>query len=174
MFPVNVRPACGCGGGAGAGPSRQEVRCLCRVAGQIRLVWAMGLIIGCSQALCAQAALRQSAPPPLFAQVVMAAPPSWTVRDVLAAPQDHGLGKFWFDRKTRIAIVNCGAHNKNDFTAPDKAIRTHYLALVAVPASVALVDLVDPALVLADLLLGALASPQGHLHGLLEGLASFF
>jgi len=94
--------------------------------------------------------------------------------DVLAAPQDQGLGKFWFDRKTRIAIVNCGAHNTNDFTAPEKAIRTHYLALVAVPASVALVDLVDPALVLADLLLGALASPQGHLHGLLEGLASFF
>ena len=76
--------------------------------------------------------------------------------DVLAAPQDQGLGKFWFDRKTRIAIVNCGAHNKNDFTAPEKAIRTHYLALVAVPASVALVDLVDPALVLADLLLGPL------------------
>ena len=87
---------------------------------------------------------------------------------------DQGLGRFWLDRKTRIAIVNCGAHNKNDFTAPEKAIRTHYLALVAVPASVALVDLVDPALVLADLLLGALASPQGHLHGLLEGLASFF
>ncbi len=112
--------------------------------------------------------------PALFAQMAMAAPPSWTVRDVLAAAQDHGLGKFWFDRKTRIAIVNCGAHNKNDFTSPEKAIRTHYLALVAVPASVALVDLVDPALVLADLLLGALASPQGHLHGLLEGLASFF
>ena len=103
----------------------------------------------------------------------MAAPQSWTVRDVLAAPQDQGLGRFWLDRKTRIAIVNCGAHNKNDITH-NKAIRTHYLALVAVPASVALVDLVDPALVLADLLLGALASPQGHLHGLLEGLASFF
>ena len=131
----------------------------------------MGLIIGCSQALCAQAALRQSAPPPLFAQVVMAATPSWTVRDVVPG---QGLGKLWYDRKTRIAIVNCGAHNTNDFTAPDKAIRTHYLALVAVPASVAPVDLVDPALVLADLLLGALASPQGHLHGLLEGLASFF
>ncbi len=106
----------------------------------------------------------------------MAATPSWR-SDVLAAPQDHlaiGLGRVWFDRKTRIAIVNCGAINKNDFTSPEKAIRTHYLALVAVPASVALVDLVDPALVLADLLLGALASPQGHLHGLLEGLASFF
>ena len=154
-----------------AGPSRQEVRCLCRVAGQIRLVWAMGLIIGCSQALCAQAALRQSAPRPLFAQVVMAATPSWTVRDVVPGKV---LGSKRYDRQTRIAIVNCGAHNENDFTATDRAIRTHYLALVAVPASVALVDLVDPALVLADLLLGALASPQGHLHGLLEGLASFF
>ncbi len=94
-------------GGAGAGPSRQEVRCLCRVAGQIRLVWAMGLIIGCSQAFCAQAALRQSAPPPLFAQVVMAAPQSWTVRDVLAAPQDHGLGKFWFAAWMKLVYRQC-------------------------------------------------------------------